>query len=95
MNLQIISTTQIQRNLSSILNYLEEPVVVVRDSKPEAVLMPYDDYTQLAKESRVELARRIKQSLAGIRSEFASTSEKNLNRLIEQAKIYARHRRRH
>ena len=52
MNLQIVSTTQIQRNLASILNYLDEPVIVVRDSQPEAVLMPYDDYANFAKESR-------------------------------------------
>lgn len=93
MNLQIVSTTQIQRNLASILNYLEEPVIVVRDSQPEAVLMPYDDYANFAKESRAELARSIKQSLAVIQGKFSALSDKKLNELIEEAKTYARRRR--
>ncbi len=95
MNLQLVSTTQVQRNLASILNYLDEPVIVVRDSKPEAVLLPYDDYSKFVKKSRADLALSIKRSLAGIKSKFDDLTDKQLDRLITQAKTYARRRGRH
>lgn len=50
MNTSIVSTTDLQRNIKNVLSRLKssnEPMVVVRDSIPTAVLLPFSEYKTL------------------------------------------------
>lgn len=85
MNLQTVTTTQIQRGFSKILDSLDEPVVVMRDSKPDAVVMPYDDYMDYVTQRRRMLADKVRQALTPVHAQTEKMPKKEFDALVTEA----------
>lgn len=52
---RFIGITELRNNVRKVFDRLSKesaPVVVIRDSKPEAVIVPYKDYESLLGKSR-------------------------------------------
>ena len=54
------------------------PYVVTRGEQPEAVLMPYDEFQRLVKQSDDEVLRRFDEVRARIRERTAGFSEEEI-----------------
>ena len=85
MNLQMVTTTDIQRSFPKILASLDEPVIVMRDSKPEAVVILYEDYKDYLLQRRRVMADRVRLALARVQARTAGVSEKELEDDIKGA----------
>ena len=96
MNIQFVRTTDIQRNFKKILEKLHttnEPVVVLRDSVPQAVMVPYNEYRQLSELKKQQLRIRMDEVWEEMRKHNVNISDEKLNKIIEEAKQYAKRRR--
>ncbi len=96
INTNIISSTQIQRNLTQVLQKLRdshEPLVVVRDSVPAAVMMAYTEYQELATLKKQLLKKKMEEIWDAMRIKNTDVSDEELNADIERAKRYAKRRR--
>lgn len=85
MNMPTVTTTDIQRNFSKLLDSLIEPVVVVRDSKPEAVVIPYEDYKEFVNQRRKTLSDKVRKVLAAVHKHTAEVPESELEQDIKEA----------
>lgn len=95
MNLQTVTTTDIQRNFSRILSNLNEPVVVMRDSRPEAVVVDYFEYLELKKVKEESEIEEFEKLLDKVHAKNAHISVKKMEKDIEEALKYVRSHRRH
>lgn len=96
LDTNIISSTQVQRNFTQVLAKLRsssEPLVVVRDSVPEAVMMPYGEYQQFAAFKKHLLKEKMEKIWEEMTIHNANVSDEELNADIERAKRYAKRRR--
>lgn len=85
MNLQTVTTTDIQRNFRSILDSLDEPVVVIRDSRPEAVVISYEDYKEYVAQKRQMMADKVRRALAPIHAQTEKMPKKEFDSLVKEA----------
>lgn len=87
MNLQTVTTTDVQRNFRKILDELADPVVVARDSRPTAVIMNYSDYVRMSKLEEEKLDREFERLLDQMQAQNKKTklSDKELDVLIKEA----------
>lgn len=95
MNTNIISSTQVQRNFTQVLAKLQssnEPLVVVRDSQPAAVMMQYDAYKRILEVERQLAKARMELVWETLRKKNKNVSDGELNKLIAEAKRYAKRR---
>ena len=93
MNTNIVSTTDLQRNIKSVLEQLDksgEPLIVVRDSKPRAVMMQYGEYKRLSDLEKSLLKKQMMEILEEQAKRNAKFSDEEINRDIEEAIKYAR-----
>jgi prevent-host-death family protein len=61
---QIVGVTELQRLFSSFIDQVvcnRTPIVLTRGSRPEAALIPYEDYLQYQKMQEVEVFARFNQ----------------------------------
>ena len=96
MNLQFVRTTDIQRNFKSVLAKLHasnEPVVVLRDSVPEAVMLPYGEFQRISDIEKQLVTLRFEKLWKEMAQHNANVSDEELNTAIEAAKRYAKRRR--
>ncbi len=96
MSTNIISSTQVQRNFTQVLQKLRssnEPLVVVRDSQPAAVMMQYDAYKRILEVERQLAKARMELVWETLRKKNKNVSDEELNKLITEAKRYAKRRR--
>lgn len=96
MNPQFVRSTDIQRNFKRVLAKLHasnEPVVVLRDSVPEAVMLTYAEYQVLSEFRKQEVRARMEEVWEEMRKRNANISDKELNADIERAKRYTKRRR--
>ncbi len=92
----IISSTQVQRNFTQVLQKLRssnEPLVVVRDSVPEAVMMGYAEYRRLFALEKQLITARFEKLSEEMAKHNANISDEELNADIERAKRYAKRHR--
>lgn len=92
MDIQIVSSTHIQRNLKSVLAGLHAPVLVVRDSVPTAVMLPYLEYQRLASLETAQLKQQMKDTLGAMNRQHNNVSDRELNRDIAEARRATRRR---
>ena len=93
MDMNIVSTTEIQRNFKRVLDRLNatsEPLVVVRDSQPEIVMLPYLEYKRLSEIEKQMVKQQMEMVWEKMRKKNAKVSDKELNADIEEAVRYAR-----
>ncbi len=96
MNTNIISSTDVQRNFTQVLAKLRrssEPLVVVRDSVPAAVMMQYAEYRRLSALEKQLVTARFNKVWEDLAKHNANISDEELNADIERAKRYAKRRR--
>lgn len=95
LDTNIISSTDVQRNFTQVLAKLRsssEPLVVVRDSVPAAVMMQYDAYKRILEVERQLAKARMELVWETLRKKNKNVSDGELNKLITEAKRYAKRR---
>jgi prevent-host-death family protein len=61
---QIVGVTELRRKFQSYFDQVvdqQTPIVLTRGSRPEAVLIPYDDYLRLQELREIEVLARFDQ----------------------------------
>lgn len=89
MDTNIISSTELQRNMRKILAHLntsKEPLIVVRDSKPAAVIMRYEEFRRLSGLEKQVLKQKMEEILREREKHYRNISDKELNADIERAR---------
>jgi len=84
MNLLTITTTDVQRNFKKVLD-MDEPVVVMRDSVPEKVVLPYDEYVRMVANQRRYLREQVEAMLDRVHEANKDVSDAELDDLVEEA----------
>lgn len=93
MNSDIVSSTDLQRDIKAVLtrlNVTKQPLIVVRDSKPTAVLLPFSEYRRLSDLEKQLLKAQMEDIWVDMRKRNAGVSDKELNKVIEDAKKHVR-----
>lgn len=96
INTNIISSTQVQRNFTQVLAKLRssnEPLVVVRDSQPAAVMMEYEAFKRISEVEKQLVKAKMELVWESLRKKNRNVSDVQLNKLIAEAKRYAKRRR--
>ena len=86
MNLQIASTTQLQRNMKQVLAKLDSPVLLLRDSAPAAVMLSYGEYQRLANLEKQLLKKQMDDVLRSMDQKNRKTPDRVLNAAIKKAR---------
>lgn len=74
---QIVGVTELQRRFRSFFDQVvrnRTPIVLTRGSRPEAALIPYEDYLQYQKMQETEVLARFNQvweRLAEVNADFS------------------------
>ena len=92
MNINIVSTTELQRNIKKVLEKLNsssEPMVVVRDSVPAAVMLSYSEYKRLSSFEKEILKEKMMKILDEMAKNNKNVSDKELNEDIKEAIRFA------
>lgn len=88
MDTNIVSTTQLQRNIKAVLERLDksnEPLIIVKDSKPKAVMLHYDEYKRLSEMEKNLLKSKMEEILDEMAKKNAKFSDEEINRDIKEA----------
>ncbi|TSC83720.1 MAG: hypothetical protein G01um101416_1180 [Microgenomates group bacterium Gr01-1014_16] len=91
--MQTVSSTYAQRNFGEILD-ADEPVVIVRDSRREKILLDYDNYVQMMERERKARNDEFFSMLKKMHARNAHIPAKEVERDVEEALKYVRARRR-
>jgi prevent-host-death family protein len=76
-----VAAADLGKRFRAVFNEVTEdhvPYVVTRDQQPEAVLVPYDEFQRLLKDSDNEVLRRFDEVRARIRERTAGFSEEEV-----------------
>ena len=95
MDINIISTTELQRNIKSVLERLEKnnkPLIVVKDSRPKAVMIRFNEYKRLSELEKGMLKKKMEEILEEMAKRNAKFSDEEIDRDIGEAVKYARSR---
>mgnify|MGYP001575447686 CR=1 FL=1 len=95
MNMQTVTSTDIQRNYRSIVNSLSEPVVVMRDSRPEVVVVDYFEFLELKQIKDKSDIDELEKLLDRVHAKNAHIPAKEMKKDIDEAFRYVRSHRRH
>lgn len=91
--MDIVSTTDLQRNIKKVLEKLNsstEPLVVVRDSEPKAVMLQYSEFKRLSEIEKQMIRKEMEEVLEIMRKRNAKVPMKEIDKVIEEAIRYAR-----
>ncbi|MCL4507681.1 MAG: type II toxin-antitoxin system Phd/YefM family antitoxin [Chloroflexi bacterium] len=100
---KIVGVTELQRNFKHVFDEVtkgKSAHILTRKSRPEAVLMPYEEYLRLAQLSESEVTARFQRILARMRSVNARYSDQEIEHdlaqeALSQRKVKRSHARRH
>lgn len=90
---KIIGVTDLQRRFKAVFDEVREdrvPYVLTRGSRPEAVLLPYDEYVRLEKLDEKEVVYRFDRLLEKMRERNEGMSEEEVAGDIGRARAEAR-----
>lgn len=94
MDLQIVTSTDVQRGFGKFLDNLTEPVIVMRDSRPGAIVLTPRDYRQYEKERRQLATYKLMALLDKVHRRNRHIPAKEVDKDVEEALKYVRSRRR-
>lgn len=89
MNTNIVSTTDLQRHIKEVLAKLHssnEPIMVVRDSQLEAVMLPFAEFKRLSELEKEVLKEKMEKILSKMARHNRNVPDKELNEDIEEAR---------
>lgn len=85
----IISTTDLQRNIKEVmvrLNSANDPMVVVKDSRPAAVLISYSEYQRLSGLEKSQLKTQMENILGEMAVKNRQVKDEELDKDIQEAR---------
>lgn len=90
---QISNITQVRNNLSNFVSQVareKKSVIIIRDSMPEAVLVPYEDYLKEEREKELLWQTRFDNLLKTGKKAFKTWAGKNKINLkkLKEEKMY-------
>ena len=88
MNTNIVSATEVQRNFRQVLERLQsskEPIIVIRDSKPTAVMLPYLEYKRYISLEKDILKTKMEAIWKDLYAKNKNIPEKEIESDIEEA----------
>jgi prevent-host-death family protein len=94
---RIVGVTELQRNFRSIFDQVVKhhvPYVLTRGSRPEAVLVPYEQYVKLVQADESGVLKRFEGLLARMETLNAKYSESEIEADLESATKTIRSRKR-
>ena len=94
--MKIIGVTDLQRGFRKVIDEVAEervPYVLTRGSRPEAVLVPYEEYQELQRLKEKEVVYELDRLLERTTERTAEISEAEVTRDVERARREARDRR--
>lgn len=94
--MKIIGVTDLQRGFRKVIDEVAEdrvPYVLTRGSRPEAVLVPYEEYQELEKLKEKEVVYELDRLLERAAARTAETPEDEVARDVDRARREARERR--
>lgn len=94
MDLQTVTSTDVQRGFGKFLDNLTEPVVVIRDSRPAAVIQPIDEYLHIEELKKQALKNELFEMMEDRSRKTKKYSDKEIDRDIAEALNAVRRRRR-
>ena len=92
---RIIGVTELQRRFRAIFDEVREervPYVLTRGSRPEAVLLPYEEYKRLERLDEREVVYRFDRLLARTRRHSEDTGQEDVLADVRRARDEARRR---
>ncbi|MCL5998117.1 MAG: type II toxin-antitoxin system Phd/YefM family antitoxin [Chloroflexi bacterium] len=100
---KIVGVTELQRNFKQVFDEVtkgKSAHILTRKSRPEAVLLPYEEYLRLTQLSDSEVTTRFNRILARMRAVNAPYSDQEIESDLAQAtkamrKAKRSHARRH
>jgi len=95
MDLRTITSTDVQRGFGKFLDNLTDPILVMRDSRPEAVMVGYFEYLELKKVKEKSEIEEFEKLLDKVHAKNAHIPIKKMEKDIEEALKYVRSHRRH
>lgn len=93
---KVVGVTTLQRNFRAIFDEVARdkiPYVLTRGSRPEAVLIPYDEYLRFQQLREQEVLERFDRLLAKMAEVNAQWSEEEVARDLAEAKGHLDSRR--
>lgn len=87
--MRIVGATDFQRGFKKVIDEVAEgkvPYVVTRGSRPEAVLVPYDEYLRLRSLEEKEVVHELDRLLERNADRAAETAEKEVLRDVAEAR---------
>ena len=94
---KIIGVTDLQRNFRAIFDdvvHRKVPYVLARGSRPEAVLLPYEQYVKFAQANEAGILDRIDRAVARMAEVNAAYTDKEVEADLIQATKTVRTRKR-
>ncbi|MCL4487042.1 MAG: type II toxin-antitoxin system Phd/YefM family antitoxin [Chloroflexi bacterium] len=94
---KIIGVTELQRKFRSVLDEVVErhtPYILTRGSRPEAVLVPYDQYLKFVQADEAGVLRRMDTVLARMAEVNAKYSDAQVEADLKEATRTIRSRKR-
>ena len=85
---RIIGVTELQRRFKSVFDDVinnQTPYILTRGSRPEAVLIPYEEYVRYQTITEENVKERLEEVLGKIRQATAGRSEEEIQADIEAA----------
>jgi len=90
---KIIGVTDLQRRFKSVIDEVREarvPYIVTRGSRPEAALVPYEEYLRLQELEEKEVVFRFDRLLEKMRERNKDFSEEEVREDVRRARAEAR-----
>lgn len=94
---KIIGVTELQRKFRTIFDEVVErhtPYILTRGSRPEAVLVPYEQYLKFAQADETGVLKRLENVLARMAVINAQYSDEDVEADLKQATRLVRSRKR-
>lgn len=92
---KIIGVTDLQRRFKAVIDEVREqrvPYVLTRGSRPEAVILPYDEYVRLEQLDEKEVVYRFDRLLERMRERNEAIAEEEVADDVRRARDEARRR---
>lgn len=94
MDLQTVTSTDVQRSFGKFLDNLTEPVIIIRDSRPAAVIQPIDEYLHIEELKKQALKNELFEMMEDRSGKTKKYSNREIDRDIAEALNAVRRRRR-
>jgi prevent-host-death family protein len=94
---KIIGVTELQRKFRSVFDEVvhdHTPYILTRGSRPEAAIIPYDQYVKFIQGRESEVMRRLDETLARMAQVNAHFTDEEVERDVEEASREYRAQRR-